>query len=137
MSRYEEDVLIELDLSPAYSLYRRLSVHLHTSTSAPHSSPSLQSAIREAAEHFALTFFPWANPGFFDHEKDEDLVQIMSNALDLMIWLYGQPSAYEFLWESVGRRGMLVAPGLVKVTDGNGRSSMQPRVLLEPAVVQG
>jgi hypothetical protein len=119
-------------MSAAYILYKRLAVHLHATFTS--TSQSRQTDIREAAEHFALTFFPWADPGYGDQEKVEDLVQIISNALDLVIWLYGQPFVYEFAWES-GRRGIVVAPGLIKTTDSKGRMGSQPLTLLEPAVV--
>ncbi|KAF2262390.1 hypothetical protein CC78DRAFT_569831 [Lojkania enalia] len=102
------------DLSAAYILYRRLAVHLHSSGSSSGTQARLLD-IREAAEHFSITFFPWANPEYGDQEKDEDLVRIISDALDLQIWLYGQPFAYEFLWESIGGRGLVVVPG-VEVT---------------------
>ncbi|ORY12348.1 hypothetical protein BCR34DRAFT_304179 [Clohesyomyces aquaticus] len=117
------------DLSAAYALYKRLAVHLHSSTPPP---PSRKSDILEAAEHFSLTFFPWANPRYGDQEQDENLVQIINSALELSIWLYGEPASYEFRWEGVGRRGIVLAPGLTKMDDGSGR---QPQMLLEPVVV--
>ncbi|KAF2470559.1 uncharacterized protein BDR25DRAFT_342887 [Lindgomyces ingoldianus] len=119
------------DLSAAYILYKRLATHLHTA-SPP--NPSRQSDIREAAEHFSLTFFPWVNPRYGDQEKDEHLVQVISNALDLNIWLYGQPFIYQFLWEGVGHRGVVVAPGLTKESDAKGVVG-RPQMLLEPVVV--
>ncbi|KAF2190742.1 hypothetical protein K469DRAFT_733408 [Zopfia rhizophila CBS 207.26] len=121
------------DLSPAYILYKRIAVHLHTSS--PSNTHSRKSDICEAAEHFSLTFFPWANPNYNDQEKDEHLVQVISNALDLSIWLYGQSFVYEFFWEGVGMRGMVVAPGLRKLSDAKGRLNGRPQVLLEPVVV--
>jgi len=117
----------------AYILYKRLAVHLHFPNAA--SLQSRQADIREAAEHFALTFFPWANPTFHEQEKDEELVQIISDALDISIWLYGEPYLYEFVWESVGRRGTVVAPGLMRLTDEKGKIMGTPKVLLEPTVV--
>jgi hypothetical protein len=117
----------------AYILYKRLAVHLHSSNAT--SLQSRQSDIREAAEHFALTFFPWANPAYPEQEKDEELVQIIGEALDVSIWLYGQPYLYEFVWEGVGRRGTVVTPGLTKLTDRRGRILERPQVLLEAAVM--
>ncbi|KAF2689580.1 hypothetical protein K458DRAFT_413851 [Lentithecium fluviatile CBS 122367] len=116
----------------AYIMYKRLAVHLHAPNPASHQS--CQSDIREAAEHFALTFFPWANPAYHEKEKDEELVRIISEALDVSIWLYGQPYLYEFVWEGVGRRGTVVAPGLARLTDGSGRILERPQILLEPTV---
>jgi len=62
-------------------------------------------------------------------------VQLINSALDLSIWLYGQPFIYEYLWESVGRRGIVVSPGLIKATDSTGRIEEQRQVLLEPVIV--
>lgn len=124
---------ISAESQAAYILYKRLAVHLHSPNAA--SLQSRQADIREAAEHFALTFFPWANPTFHEQEKDEELVQIISDALDVSIWLYGEPYMYEFVWENTGRRGTVVTPGLVRLTDEKGRIMGAPRVLLEPTVV--
>jgi hypothetical protein len=110
-------------LSPAYIVYRRLASYLHTSlTPSTTSSPQIQSAIEKAAEHFSSTFFPWANPSYRDEDKDEHLSQVIANALEFNIWLYGQPFIYQFLWtDDMGRRGVVVAPGLKKVSDVRGR----------------
>ncbi|KAF1962731.1 hypothetical protein CC80DRAFT_487219 [Byssothecium circinans] len=121
------------DDQAAYILYKRLAVHLHTPDTA--SLASRQSDIREAAEHFALTFFPWANPTLQEQEKDEDLIKIMDSALEISIWLYGQPYQYEFMWEDPGFRGTAITPGLTRTTDIKGRRVGAPEVLLEPIVV--
>ncbi|KAF2708355.1 hypothetical protein K504DRAFT_468699 [Pleomassaria siparia CBS 279.74] len=121
------------DLSAAYIIYKRLAVHLHSAVQS--NAQARLSEIREAAEHFAITFFPWANPTYGDQEKDEDLVQLISSALDLSVWLHGQPFVYEFLWEGVGRRGIVVSPGLTKTTDLKGRIDEQRQVMLEPVVI--
>ncbi|CAI6260950.1 unnamed protein product [Periconia digitata] len=121
------------DNEAAYILYRRLAVHLHSPE--PATLHARQSDIREAAEHFALTFFPWINPMVQDQEKDQDLIRIMTTALELSIWLYGQPYQYEFMWEDPGLRGTAITPGLTRTTDGSGRKVIPPHVLLEPIVV--
>lgn len=115
----------------AATLHRRLSVYLYD-TSCSHQSRSrnswaLSSGIREAAEHFSLTFFPWANPTDNDQERDERLIHIISSALSLRIWLFGQPNVYDFSWERAGSRGVVVSPALVRRTDG--------RVILEMGVI--
>jgi hypothetical protein len=131
---FRSEVMLNMvDDQPVYMLYKRLAVHLHAPTVA--SLQSRQSDIREAAEHFALTFFPWANPAFQESEKDEELIHIISDALDVSIWLHGQPYTYDYVWESVGKRGTIVAPGLSKFTDRRGMPFERPRVLLEPSVV--
>ncbi|KAL6710724.1 hypothetical protein ACN47E_007781 [Coniothyrium glycines] len=122
----------DANLAAAHTLQRRLAVYIYTSTPPPSSSsspsPSTRRAsrtvhadIREAAEHFSLTFFPWANPVSSDQVKDEDLARLISEALDLSIWLFGQPYAYGFEWEGMGRRGVLVSPGLVRGSEDGKR----------------
>jgi hypothetical protein len=69
---------------------------------------------REAAEHFSLTFFPWANPMSSDQDRDDDLARIITDTLTVRVWLFGQLDTYEFEWEGVGERGVVVNPGLVK-----------------------
>lgn len=107
----------------AASLFRRVSVYLYTTisgTSDSRQSWLAQSNTREAAEHFSLTFFPWAKPQSSDQEKDEDLARIITEALGVRIWLFGQPDTCEFKWEGAGRRGVIISPGLVKRMYANG-----------------
>ena len=125
----------DTDDQAAYILYKRLATYLH---SPPASAlQSRQSDIREAAEHFALTFFPWANPIYADADKDENLADVINNALDLSLWLFGQPYLYEWLWEEVGRRGTVIAPGLVRITDETGRRMERPERVVEAIIAAG
>ncbi|KAF2865317.1 hypothetical protein BDV95DRAFT_612711 [Massariosphaeria phaeospora] len=126
----EEAFVDSSDLTAPYLLYRRLAVHLYLCQTPSHPASTL-SSIREAAEHFALTFFPWANPSISDHEKDEDLVHLITSALDLSLWLRGQPFLYEFVWEEVGRRGIVVKPGFARWVEG---SESGRKMLLEGSV---
>ncbi|EFQ88759.1 hypothetical protein PTT_15237 [Pyrenophora teres f. teres 0-1] len=110
-------------ITAAASLHRRISVYLYTAVSNSQDSRETrlsQSKIREAAEHFSLTFFPWANPASSDQDKDDDLGRIMTEALEISIWLLGQPGMYELEWEGTGRRGVLISPGLVRRTHTGG-----------------
>jgi hypothetical protein len=120
-----------LTTATAKSLHRRLSAYIYTSTlpsQLPHSSsraslvPRTSAAMREAAEHFSLTFFPWGNPSSRDVEREEDLLMILSEALDLQVWLFGQPDEWVFEWGSADR-GVVVRPGLQRV-DAVGETSM-------------
>lgn len=134
--RNEDDTTPDTNLTAAMTLHRRLSVYLYTSThsiSNPRRSWNFQSDIREAAEHFSLTFFPWANPTASDQDKEEDLARTISEALELRIWLFGQPCTYEFEWEGTGRRGVLICPTLVRRTDESGEG--ERRVVVEGTVV--
>ncbi|EMD96012.1 hypothetical protein COCC4DRAFT_29483 [Bipolaris maydis ATCC 48331] len=124
-------------VAAAASLLKRTSVYLYTSTSGtPESAQSwaIQSSAREAAEHFSMTFFPWANPTCSDQQKDEDLTSIIIEAREISIWLFGQPYVYEFEWGGAGRRGVLVSPGLVRRTHATGDDEQETRVV-EGAVV--
>jgi hypothetical protein len=115
-------------LTKACTLHRRLSVYLFAATS----SWNVQSSIREAAEHFSLTFFPWANPAGDDQDKDEDLASTIQEALETRIWLFGQPYLYEFRWDGIGQRGIVVSPQLVRRADEDGERS--GKVVLESGI---
>lgn len=115
-------------LKTASTLHRRLSVYLFTAAS----SWNVQANIREAAEHFSLTFFPWANPAGDDRDKDEDLAGIIQEALETRIWLFGQPHSYEFRWDGVGQRGIVVSPQLARQADEDGERG--GRVVMESGV---
>jgi hypothetical protein len=126
------------DFIAATSLHRRVSVYLYsTMTGYPNRRNSwmAQSSTREAAEHFSLTFFPWANPASSDQDKDEDLAGIITDTLTVRIWLFGQLDTYEFRWEGVGERGVVVNPGLVKRKRGNGDGDDGVVHVVEGAVV--
>lgn len=90
--------------------------------------------MREAAEHFALTFFPWANPAYADQDRDKNLVDVMNKALDMSLWLFGQPYLYEWVWEDVGRRGTVISPGLVQVTDDRGKMLDRPSKVVNAVI---
>ncbi|KAI4626823.1 hypothetical protein J4E83_003976 [Alternaria metachromatica] len=109
--------ILDPDFIAATSLRRRVSVYLYsTITGYPNRRKSwmAQSETREAAEHFSLTFFPWANPTSSDQDRDEDLARIITDTLTVRIWLFGQLDTYEFEWEGVGERGIVINPELVK-----------------------
>jgi hypothetical protein len=109
---------LDTDTATAYTLYRRLSAHLYTTLCAPHPA-DLRTSLLGSAQHFAITFFPWANPLSSDTERDEDLVQIINEALDAVLWLYGTGQEFEWVWELEGGRLMrgegdvVVRPGVV------------------------
>ncbi len=110
-------IIIDSSLTKATNLHRRLSVYIYTSAHSAsnlRTSWSSQSDIREAAEHFSLTFFPWANPISSDQEKDEDLTSIILAALEVRTWLFGQPSEYDFIWDGARERTVILNPGLIQ-----------------------
>ncbi|KAJ4989329.1 hypothetical protein SVAN01_05234 [Stagonosporopsis vannaccii] len=114
-------------LAAAQSLHRRLTIHLYTSLNPPsHRLSTLSlprktsSAILSAAEHFSLTFFPWANPALSEQEREADLAHIITEALECVIWMGGQREEWGFEWEECGRGVVVLWPGLV-VRDGGPR----------------
>jgi hypothetical protein len=124
--------LSDPNVAAAISLHRRLAVYLFTTSpkiSNTRRSRLFESDVREAAEHFSLTFFPWANPSSSDQDKDEDLARVISEALSMRIWLFGQPDMYEFEWEETGRRGVLVSPSLVRKGGMGGEGQGEIRVV--------
>ena len=133
-------------LAAAQALHRRLTVYLYTLNNSlspnNHSQSRLSnlsalsltrktsSAIREAAEHFSLTFFPWANPTFGDQEREGDLAGIIGEALECRVWLCGQTGEWGFEWEGTGRGAVVVSPALV-VSEMRGPR----RVVIEQSIV--
>jgi hypothetical protein len=129
---------IDPDLVAATSLHRRISVYLYSNiTGMPNRRRSwtAQSNVREAAEHFSLTFFPWANPTSSDQDKDEDLARIITDTLTMRIWLFGQLDTYDFEWEGVGERGIVINPSLLKRKRQEGDGDDSIFQLVEGAVV--
>jgi hypothetical protein len=59
----------------------------------------------------------------------------MSEALEMRIWLFGQPGEYEFRWDGVGTRGVVVRPELVMRLDGEASGRGRGKVVLESSVV--
>ncbi|KAF3046124.1 hypothetical protein E8E12_011237 [Didymella heteroderae] len=134
-------------LAMAQALHRRLTVHIYTQKNAISPTNRSQSrlsnlsalsltrktssAIREAAENFSLTFFPWANPTFGDQEREGDLAGIMTEALETRIWLAGQTGEWDFEWGFLGRGLIVVSPSLVVREYGRGPR----RVVMDQNVV--
>jgi len=65
------------------------------------------------------------------------LLDIIGDALDLSLWLYGQSYIYEFVWDGNGRRGTVLAPGLRRMTDERGRMCSTAKIVLDPVVATG
>jgi len=58
----------------------------------------------------------------------------MKSAADLGIWLFSQPSTFQFQWGSPEKSGgntIVVAPALVKVADERAQKLSQPQVMVE------
>ena len=135
------------NLAAALALHRRLTIHLYTSLHSPsprgltlnsnHSTPSLPlipaSAIRAAAEHFSLTFFPWLDPSLDDSEREADLAEILSSALQCRMWLLGLEGAWGFEWQESGSGVVVVRPAVV--VRGEGEEGGRGREVLGQSVL--
>lgn len=124
------------DILAATTLHRRISVYLFNSASPAIQSRRgwlIDSSTHEAADHFAITFFPWVNPASRESDKEQDLASIVAQALQIRIWLFGEPHLYDFKWEETGKRGILVSPSLIRRTGEPGDDS--ERVVVEGVVV--
>lgn len=86
------------------------------------------------ALHLADTFLrPCAKDG--DHEKRlANLEAIMKRASRFGFLLFSQPSSFHFDW-SDGGSGLVVFPGLLQVSDDNGKPVASPRVFGKKEVV--
>jgi hypothetical protein len=116
-------------LAAALALHRRLTIHLYTSlyTSSPlgsprHSTPSLSlpspTALRAAAEHFSLTFFPWLDPSLDDSERESDLAEVLISALQCRIWMLGLEGGWGFEWLESGNGVVVVRPAVAVRGEG-------------------
>lgn len=117
------------DFATALALHRRLTIHLYTSLHpfSPqglirHSTLSLpracSSAIREAAEHFSLTFFPWSDPSSHDSARETDLAALLVAALECRVWMLGLEGEWRFEWRESGAGVVAVRPAVVVSGDG-------------------
>ena len=86
------------------------------------STPSLSlvspSALRAAAEHFSLTFFPWLDPSLDDSEREADLAETLSSALQCRMWLLGLEGAWGVEWQESGNGVVVVRPAVVVSGEG-------------------
>ena len=130
------------NFAAALALHRRLTIHLYTSLHSPqgsprdnsnHPTPSLPlaspSALRAAAEHFSLAFFPWLDPSLDDSERDADLAAILSSALQCRMWLLGLVGGGGVAWLGCGAGVVVVWPGVGGVVWGEVGAGRKREVL--------
>ena len=99
-----------------------------------------ENKINEYVRMFSKAFAPYKN-----HQGDGDrarsLFTIMSEAADLGILIFSQPSDLQFRWQKKyagqGVDRVAVAPELVKMTDERGRLLSEPQVMVEMIVQRG
>ncbi len=82
-------------------------------------------------ENFSKAFAPWQNPRYKDEERVHSLVAILKDAADKGIWLFSQPSEFQFQWRKLGPSRIAVAPALVKITDERGQILGEPQVMID------
>jgi hypothetical protein len=90
-------------------------------------------AINRLAERFVDTFTGYANPAHTRAERLRHLKTVATAAAELGRWLFAQPCAFEFVWDSPGRQrqGIVITPRVVKVCDEQGRRLAVPQVMAE------
>ena len=81
-------------------------------------------------QNFSIAFAPWQNPRYKDEERVRSLVAILKDAADKGIWLFSQPSEFQFQWRKLSPGRIAVAPALVKITDERGQVLGQPQVMI-------
>ena len=75
----------------------------------------------------------WKKPGYSDADRSRSLLAIIEGAADLGVWLFAQPSTFEFHWpkHSEAERGRLaVLPACVKTTDERGQGLREAQVVV-------
>ena len=90
--------------------------------------------INTIVQNFSAAFAPWQNPKYEDEERVHSLVAILKDAADKGIWLFSQPSEFQFQWRKLGPGRIAVAPALVKVTDERGQILAEPQVMIDLTV---
>ena len=93
--------------------------------------------INEITRAFSRVFAPWRSPKYKDEDQIRSLSAILKSAAELGVWLFSQPSDYQFRWpeqSKIGPTRIAVAPALVKTTDERGRVLSQPQVMLEAVI---
>lgn len=81
-------------------------------------------------QNFSIAFAPWQNPRYKDEERVHSLVAILKDAADKGIWLFSQPSEFQFQWRKLSPSRIAVAPALVKVTDERGQILGKPQEMI-------
>lgn len=81
-------------------------------------------------QNFSIAFAPWQNPRYDDEERVHSFVALLKDAADKGIWLFSQPSEFQFQWPKLSPGRIAVAPALVKVTDERGQILREPQVMI-------
>lgn len=68
-----------------------------------------------------------------DDERLVNLAEIMKRAARFGFLLFSQPSSFDFDWTDNG--GLVVFPGLLQISDDNGKPLVSPRTFSQKEVV--
>ena len=88
---------------------------------------------------FTRAFASWKNPKYTDGDRTRSLTAILINAADLGIWLFSQPSEFQFRWKRVNdkdAKSVAITPALVKILDEEGQKLHEPQILVHMATQQ-
>lgn len=91
--------------------------------------PPIQ-ATESVAGQFTAAFNPYSFPSFTPEERTSHLETLACSAVDLGVWLFSQPCAFEFDWGAATGE-IRVVPRVLKVADEKGGLLVTPQVLIE------
>ena len=93
--------------------------------------------IHETVLAFSEAFAPWKSPKYNDADRSRSLSEIIKGAAELGVWIFAQPSWFEFHWPkySEADRGRLaISPALVKMTDERGQVLKEAQVMVNMVI---
>ena len=89
------------------------------------------SRVSELSQTFSRAFAPWKSSRYTDQDRIRSLTAILTDAADLGVWLFAQPSNLQFHWPRNSASSIAVTPSLVKTTDEQGQTLTNPQVMIE------
>ncbi|KAK8105103.1 hypothetical protein PG999_008462 [Apiospora kogelbergensis] len=126
-------------MSTAMTKWRQLSAFLlHPNRSDRAPLPPPEEAVAQQAQQLAkeLNRFLQAfvvSGREINYEQEDHLRQVLAECARFGYLLFSQPAEYRFNYDGQGRRGgIVVCPGLERVSDGEGRPFSKPQVLSAP-----
>jgi hypothetical protein len=118
--------------------WRVITAHLlngqATAAAAAASTPALDGNVRRAVTDIDSIVGPYASTGAEGAARLVNLEEITRRAARVGTVLFAQPAFWKFDWAHVGD-GLVVFPGLLRLTDENGRPYGEGLVLEEKRVV--
>jgi hypothetical protein len=93
-------------------------------------------ALDQAVQSFTHVFAPWAKPDVPDAERIKNLSDIVEEAAKFAVWLFSQPSSFEYDWKPAvdvrdrANRSVVTVPAVLKITDNRGQALVRPVVIV-------